>query len=294
MEHSLHGFLVIDKPKGISSREAVDRVQAALPRGVRVGHTGTLDPLATGVLVVAVGQATRLADLVQRQTKEYSAGVRFGLISATDDAEGPLTAVAGAILPTREQLEGELAKFLGLIEQTPPAFSAVHVDGQRAYRRARQGKTVDLKPKTVRIEKIDLLDYRPPDVEMTVRCGKGTFIRSIARDLGAALGCGAYLRSLRRTRVGLFLESQALPPDATIAEFAAQLRPLADAAAEMPRLTLTDDDVRRLSMGQAISMDNESPGAESAIFDEAGELRAIATIVDGRLKPTKVFLREAS
>ena len=209
----MHGFLVVDKPRGISSREAVNRVQAALPKDVRVGHTGTLDPLATGVLVLALGQATRLTDYVQGQTKEYRAGVRFGATSATDDAEGPLTET-GAAPPTREQLERALAGFAGTVEQTPPTFSAAHVDGQRAYRMARKGKAFELKPKMIRIDGIDLVSYQSPNAEMEVRCGKGTYIRSIARDLGRVLGCGAYLSSLRRTRVGPFHESQALPIDA--------------------------------------------------------------------------------
>jgi tRNA pseudouridine55 synthase len=284
----VHGFLVVDKPLGISSREAVDRVQAALPPDVRVGHTGTLDPLASGVLVLALGQATRLTDYVQRQTKEYRAGVRFGATSATDDAEGPLTPVADVPPPTRSQLEAALAGFIGTIEQTPPAFSAAHVGGQRAYRMARKGKAVNLQAKPVRIDRIDLLAYQPPDADLIVRCGKGTYIRSIARDLGRVLGCGAYLSSLRRTRVGPFLESHALPVDADGAEFAAKLRPLGDAMDGLPRLTLTSDEVRRLSMGQNVAT-AATDDCEVAIFDDAGDLRAVALIAEGRLRPIKVF-----
>ncbi len=286
----MHGFLVVDKPLGISSRNAVDRVQAALTKDVRVGHTGTLDPLATGVLVLALGQATRLTDYVQRQTKEYRATVRFGATSATDDAEGPLTQVDG-VLPTREQVGAALGRFIGTIEQTPPSFSAAHVDGQRAYRIARKGKVVDLKPKSVRIDRIDVLNFEVADLELDIQCGKGTYIRSIARDLGRTLGCGAYLTGLRRTRVGPFRAEDALTIDAPAAAFAERLRPLADAVVGLPHTQLSDDDIRRLTMGQTVATDLAQPGTdEIAIFDATLQLRAMAVVEEGRLRPTKVFV----
>lgn len=285
----MNGFLVIDKPLGISSRDAVDRVMKALPKDVRVGHTGTLDPLASGVLVLALGQATRLADYVQAQTKEYIAGVRFGIISATDDAEGPLTTVAEAPLPTREQFDAALATFVGVLEQTPPAFSAAHVDGRRAYRIARAGKPVELKPKPVRIDRIEVLDFQPPDTTLRIQCGKGTYIRSIARDLGRRFGCGAYLTSLRRLRVGVFSSDAALPIDASAEQVAARLRPLRDAVVELPQETLDDDAVRRLSMGQAIST-NRPLTDEIAILGLDGELKLIGRVADGVIQPEKVFV----
>ncbi len=289
----MHGFLVVDKPLGISSRDAVDRVQAGLPKDVHVGHTGTLDPLATGVLVLALGQATRLTDYVQRQTKEYRAGIRFGATSATDDAEGPITPVVDTAMPTRDQLEAALSRFIGTIEQTPPSFSAAHVDGQRAYRLARKGKPVELKPKLVRVDRIDVLSYTSPDAELDIQCGKGTYIRSIARDLGRTLGCGAYLTSLRRTRVGPFHVSDALPIDAPATAFAERLRPLSDAVEGLAQAQLTDDDIRRLTMGQLIASDLTQPGSdEIAIFDAAMCLRAMGIVEEGRLRPTKVFVTE--
>lgn len=284
----MDGFLVVEKPLGITSRDAVDRVQAALPKDVRVGHTGTLDPLATGVLVLALGQGTRLADYVQAQAKEYRAGVHFGATSATDDAEGPLTPTPNAALPSRAELQMALAAFQGVVLQTPPSFSAAHVDGRRAYRLARKGQAVDLKPKEVRIDRIELHDYRPPDADMTIVCGKGTYIRSIARDLGQRLGCGAYLTSLRRTRVGAFLESQAISIDGAADSFPAALRPLKEAVVGLPHVQLDDDAVRRLTMGQLIPTAPRDEG-EIAVFDGAGRLRALARIVEGNLKPAKVF-----
>lgn len=285
----LHGFLVIDKPRGISSRHAVDRVQKALPKGTRIGHTGTLDPLASGVLVLALNQATRLTEYVQQQTKEYRAGVRFGATSATDDAEGPIAVASDAVLPSREQLDAALARFVGTIEQTPPAFSAAHVDGQRAYRIARKGKSVDLKPKPVRIDRIELLSYAPPAAELSVVCGKGTYIRSLARDLGGELGCGAYLTSLQRTRVGAFHLDDALPCDATADALLQRLRPLGEAMTAVRRLTLTDDEIRRLAMGQTVAT-AETGEDQIAIFNPAGEFQALATIENGRLRPMKVFV----
>jgi tRNA pseudouridine55 synthase len=287
----VHGFLVVDKPLGISSRDAVNRVQAALPKDVRVGHTGTLDPLATGVLVLALGQGTRLTDYVQAQTKEYRASVRFGATSATDDAEGPFTPTPDARFPSRDELLTALAEFVGSVSQTPPTFSAAHVDGRRAYRLARQGKTVELKPKSVRIDRIDLGEYRSPDAFLTIQCGKGTYIRSIARDLGQRLGCGAYLTSLRRTRIGAFLESQAISIDGSAASFPAALRPLKEAVVGMTRVNLTADEIRRLGMGQLVATDSAfADGSEIAVFDDVERLRALATVEGKRLRPAKVFL----
>lgn len=283
-----NGFLVVDKPRGLSSREALNRVQTTLPRKTRIGHTGTLDPLATGVLVLAIGQATRLADAVQAQAKEYLAGIRLGATSATDDAEGPITEIPEAVFPSPERLDLALATFVGVVEQTPPAFSAAHVDGRRAYRLARQGLDVELKSKPVRIDQIERIRYEPPAIDLVVECGKGTYIRSIARDLGRVLGCGAYLTSLRRTRVGAFSIDDALSIDASEAEFAARIRPLADAVPKLPAIRLPADDIARLGMGQLVATSETIPG-EIAVFDEAGVLCVIADIVEQRLRPTKVF-----
>ena len=238
--------------------------------------------------MLALGQATRLTDYVQRQTKEYRAGVRFGATSATDDAEGPIVATA-AEPPTRAQLESALARFVGTIEQTPPSFSAAHVDGQRAYRLARKGKAVELQPRSVRIDHIEVRTYEPPDADVTIVCGKGTYVRSIARDLGRDLGCGAYLTSLRRTAVGPFLVEEGLPPDASAESYRQRLRPLGDAVGALMRIPLTDDEIRRLTMGQAVATTSpDSP--EVAAFDDAGALRAIVTIQERWMRPAKVFV----
>src|SRR5438270_8450848 len=174
-----HGLLVLDKPLGETSRAAVDRAQRWFPRGTRLGHTGTLDPLATGVLVLCVGHATRLTEYVQAMGKTYVTDVTLGARSATDDAEGPVTPVPDARPPDRPAVEAAVAGFVGSIEQVPPAFSAAKVTGRRAYDLARQGAAVNLTARTVRIDGIDILEYAYPTLRLEVRCGKGTYIRSV-------------------------------------------------------------------------------------------------------------------
>jgi tRNA pseudouridine55 synthase len=200
----LDHFLVLDKPLGISSAAALNRVKRLLPRGTKLGHAGTLDPLATGVLVCLVGKATKRSDAVMGMPKQYEGVVRLGATSATDDAEGPIESHGGAMPATREAAQQVLQTFVGQIEQMPPAFSALKIDGRRACDRVRDGQTVELKPRLIRVDAIELLDFAPPDLRIRVDCGKGTYIRSLARDIGAALSTGGYLAELRRTRVGPF------------------------------------------------------------------------------------------
>ncbi|HJZ54556.1 MAG TPA: tRNA pseudouridine(55) synthase TruB, partial [Gemmataceae bacterium] len=186
----MNGLLVIDKPGGMTSRDVVNRVQKWFPRKTKIGHTGTLDPLATGVLVVCVGAATRLADFVQGMGKTYASRFRLGTTSTTDDADGEVTANPAAVPPSCEQIDAAIPAFLGNIEQVPPAFSALKVAGERAHDLARQGKDVALAARTVRIGAIRVLGYEWPWLDVEIDCGKGTYIRSIARDLGTKLGCG--------------------------------------------------------------------------------------------------------
>ncbi len=279
------GWLVIDKPLGITSRDAVDRVARWFPRKMTIGHAGTLDPLATGVLVIAVGKATRLIEYVQDMAKTYTATFRLGATSATDDAEGPIEAVADAVDPGQTAVEVALASFVGCIEQTPPAYSAAKIDGQRAYAKARAGSPTLPTPKLVRIDGIDLLSYSYPTLCVQVRCGKGTYIRSLARDLGARLGTGCFVSELRRDAIGGFTNTEAAALDAANPE----LSPLARGVDALPRLELTDDAVYRLRLGQTIVVD-ASHGADIACFDRLGSLVAIGHCNDElRLRPVKVF-----
>jgi tRNA pseudouridine55 synthase len=290
-ELPLHGLLVIDKPTGLTSRQAVNQASHWLPRRTRLGHTGTLDPLATGVLVLCVGVATRLADYVQRLTKMYHAVIRLGAQSDTDDADGTVTPVNVARPPTADEVASALNRFVGEIDQVPPKFSATRVMGRRAYDLSRRGKEIDLQPRRVRVDRIDLLDYSYPQLEIAVTCGKGTYIRSQARDLGLALGCGGLITALRRTQVGPFTADNALSLDADATTARSALRPLADALVALPRVAITDAEVERLRHGLAIDC-AESPAesGELAVFDTAGRLVAVARIDASRqLQPIKVL-----
>jgi tRNA pseudouridine55 synthase len=227
----MNGFLVIDKPGGMTSRDCVNRAQRWFPRKTKIGHTGTLDPLATGVLVLCIGAATKLADRVQAMSKQYETRVRLGATSNTDDADGQIVESPAAAIPTRTEIEAALTRFIGEIEQLPPQFSALKVEGVRAYESARRGVEVALKPRIVRVDGIELLNYDWPWLDLRIDCGKGTYIRSIARDLGALFGVGGIVQSLRRTRVGPFAAEQGIGVDATPAQGVAALLPI-DAVAE--------------------------------------------------------------
>lgn len=200
-------ILYVDKPYGWTSFDAVKRVRGAIQRRLnekkfKVGHAGTLDPLATGVMVLCTGRATKRIEEIQSGVKEYIADVAFGATTPSFDMETEIDATYPTEHITREKVTDTLKQFVGRIEQVPPAFSAIKVDGRRAYRDARQGKAVELKPKTLVIDSIELLDYRENVARIKVVCSKGTYIRALARDIGEALGSGAYLKSLRRTRIG--------------------------------------------------------------------------------------------
>jgi tRNA pseudouridine55 synthase len=289
---SCDGLLVLDKPGGVTSRDAVDMALRWFPRRTRMGHTGTLDPLATGVLVLCVGAATRLAEYVQRMGKTYRAELRLGVRSDTDDADGVVTPVATAAAPSSAAIAACLAGFVGAIEQTPPAYSAAKVAGRRAYDLARQGQEVDLRSRIVHIYGVNVLQYDYPSLKLEVHCGKGTYIRSLARDLGDRLGCGAIVQTLRRTCVGPFTVDDAVTPGTDAPSALARLRPLEEALAELPRRIVTDDEVRRLCQGQAVPCDGFD-GTGLAVFDSGNRLVATAAWdADKRMiRPDKVFRR---
>ncbi len=249
------GFLNVYKPPGPSSHDVVSAVRRRLPRPVKVGHCGTLDPFAEGVLVLCVGAATRLAEYVQRQPKRYLAEVALGASSTTDDPTGAITRFSpgrapAPAPPAEEQVRAALAQFVGEVRQRPPAHSAVHVDGQRAYRLARRGQEVEVPERTVTVHAIDLIRYEYPLLEIDVRCGGGTYIRAIARDLGAALGSAAYCSRLVRTEVGVFRAEGAVRPDDL--DPARHLLPPLLAMGGLPRASLSDADCARLRMGQCV------------------------------------------
>src|SRR5262245_1264973 len=200
----MHGFLNIDKPAGPTSHDVVVRVRR-LAKQRRVGHAGTLDPAATGVLVVALGNATRLIEYVQEQTsKRYQALVQLGVTTATDDAEGEVLHESPVPHLALAEIDAQLVAFRGEIEQAPPQYSAIHHAGRRMHELARAGIIVDLPTRTVTIDRLVVLAWEPPLLTLDVTCSKGTYIRSLARDIGAAIGCGAHLQALRRLAVGTF------------------------------------------------------------------------------------------
>lgn len=271
----LDGLLVLDKPGGLTSRSALDLAMRWFPRGTRLGHTGTLDPLATGVLVVCLGSATRLAEYVQRMPKTYRSTFRLGARSDTDDADGTVAPVAGALPPDESALRAALAGFVGTREQVPPAYSAAKVTGRRAYDLARAGRSVALTARPVAVYNIELCSYVYPLLEVEIRCGKGTYIRSLARDLGEHLGCGGLVQTLRRTAVGPFTADDAISLDADPEAARARLRPREEALVELPRVVLSATAANQMSQGRAVSLPAGIDG-EVSVWDEAGRLVAVA------------------
>jgi len=198
---AMAGVFVVDKPLGWSSMDVVRKVRKAAG-WVKTGHGGTLDPLATGVVVCCIGSATKKIDVIMRMPKVYDTTIDLSAFTPTDDREGEREEVEVATPPTEAQIHAALEPFVGDILQVPPKYSAVHVDGKRAYKLMREGEDVQIEPRPVRIDAIELLEYAWPTVRILVRCGKGVYVRSLARDLGAALGTGGHLAGLRRTAVG--------------------------------------------------------------------------------------------
>ena len=282
------GIVVVDKPGGMTSHDVVARVRR-LAATRRVGHAGTLDPMATGVLVVGVGRATRLLGYLAGQDKEYDATIRLGVTTTTDDAEGePIeTRDAGGVDDVT--LEAEVAKLTGAIEQVPSAVSAVKVGGVRAYKRVRDGESVELEPRSVTVMEFDIVERRGDDIDVRVACSTGTYIRALARDLGSALGVGAHLTALRRTRVGRFELDRARTLDELAAQF--DLIPLADVvAATFPRWDAEPDDARRISLGQRLAPVG-LPAGPVGVFGPDGAVVALVEERDDAIRPTVVFSR---
>jgi tRNA pseudouridine55 synthase len=295
------GVLLVAKQPGPTSHDIVALVRRLT--GVRrVGHGGTLDPFAAGVLPVFVGQATRLAEYHLGDDKEYRALVAFGARSTTDDLEGELTP-SEAPAPDRAAVEDALAAFVGAIDQVPPDYSAVHVGGRRAYELARHGKKPELRPRTVTIHALTLVDWDAADparpvATVDVRCSAGTYVRSLARDIGERLGCGAYLAALTRTASGPFRLAAARPLDdvraALAAGRAADVLLPPDAGLDLPRIKLAGAELAALLRGQVVSAAG-APATEAAgealvrVTDGRGRLAAIAHWRGGRLHPDKVL-----
>ena len=210
---TVDGILNLDKPAGASSAAVLNRLKRLVPRGTKIGHAGTLDPFATGVLLVLVGRATKACERLMDQPKRYDATVRLGATTATDDPTSPQVPWPGAVPPTLEAVAAVLPRFVGRILQRPPPFSAMKVGGRRAYDLARGGAAVVLPPRPVTVYGIELMAYDWPLLRLRVDCGRGTYVRAIARDVGESMGVGGHLTELRRTRVGPFDAADAARPD---------------------------------------------------------------------------------
>lgn len=273
---TVSGLVVVDKPAGITSHDVVSRVRR-LAGTRKVGHAGTLDPMATGVLVLGVNRATRLLGHLLLTDKAYSATVRLGEATTTDDAEGDVTARTPADHVSEEQVRAGLAVQVGEVDQVPSAVSAIKVDGRRAYDRVRAGEQVDLPARRVRIDAIDVLDVRrghgTVDVDIEVRCSSGTYIRAIARDLGEALGVGGHLTALRRTAVGPF----GLEVAHTLDQLAEELvvLPIADAARQaFPAVELTEQQAGDVRVGRRLDLTLPAD-VPHAVFAPGGEFLAL-------------------
>jgi tRNA pseudouridine55 synthase len=302
------GLVIVDKPGGMTSHDVVARLRR-LAHTRRVGHAGTLDPMATGVLVIGIEKATRLLGHLALTEKTYQATIRLGQSTSTDDAEGealPGGAPAGAV--TRDALDAEIARLTGPVMQVPPGSSAIKVNGQRAYKLTRAGKAPELAARPVTVYEFlvtatrDEGDYL--DIDAVVRCSSGTYIRALARDLGAALGTGGHLTALRRTAVGPYTLDQAhtlkeLENQAPVA--AAWVTPLAEAAASaFPRVDLTADEARRLAQGARLPLpaapapEIPAAGEPMAALAPDGTLVALVTAEAGRLRSLAVFVDASS
>jgi tRNA pseudouridine55 synthase len=296
-KRDVHGWLVLDKPIGVTSTTAV-AILKRLTRAKKVGHAGTLDPLASGLLPIAFGEATKTVSYVMDGEKVYRFKVRWGIETDTDDAEGKAVAESAA-RPSRVAIETALPAFTGTIEQTPPKFSAIKVEGDRAYDLARAGEDVLLAARLVEIHSLHVVEQ--PDADHTVfeaECGKGTYVRAIARDLGRKLGCLGHVCELRRTRVGSFDENSATAlddveklaessPDALIDA----LLPVASSLSMMPSVSVGPDDAQRIRMGQSVFLrGRDAPALEGTVtVSTRGALIALADVEQGALKPKRIF-----
>jgi tRNA pseudouridine55 synthase len=284
----IDGVLLLDKPRGVSSNAALQRAKR-LYRAQKAGHTGTLDPLATGLLPVCFGDATKFAQILLDADKTYAASLRLGVTTTTGDAEGEVVATR-PVTTSREELESALQNFVGRIAQVPPRHSALKRDGRKYYEYARAGVEIVRHPREVEIHEIELLSWRPPDLELRVRCGKGTYIRVLAEDIGAALGCGAHLTGLTRTGSGGFALADAVTLD-DLQQFSEAARdeallPVDALVGGLARLDLPDSDSIRLAQGQAVVRSGLGDGIVRVYT--AGGFAGVASVVGGIVRARRL------
>ena len=286
-----HGWLVVDKPRGITSAAAVARIKSVFGPGAKVGHAGTLDPMATGVLPVAIGEATKTVSFMMDAPKRYRFRVQWGEQRDTDDAEGTVIEISES-RPAGSAVASLLPDFIGRIEQVPPAFSALKVGGERAYALARQGRAPQLAPRTVHIRSLTLTEADDDGAAFTVECGKGTYVRALARDIARAAGTVGYVSWLHRAAVGPFTDEDANPLDKLVAlghslALAESLLPVDAVLADIPALPLTPREADRLRHGQPVPARGAAPGRVRAIA--GSRLVALAEVGAGQARPVRVF-----
>jgi tRNA pseudouridine55 synthase len=295
----MDGVLAINKPSGMTSHDVVQAVRRIL-REKRVGHTGTLDPLATGLLVLCMGKATRIARYLEAGEKEYTAVMRLGVITDTQDSEGRILETRKYTPPVREAIIGLMGRFTGSIMQEPPVFSAIKVSGVPSYKLARQGRAKPLAPRHVTIFSIDLLEYDDPFISLSVRCSKGVYIRTLCADIGNALGMGAHLTGLVRTRSGRFrldnaVTLESLSEAASSAAVDSVLVSIDEALAEFPVAKIDEAGAGKIVHGSSISWPEMQPAGRDALMrvhGPSGSLLAVARTVAGMLKPELVFAEQ--
>jgi tRNA pseudouridine55 synthase len=293
IKNAISGVLVVDKPVGLTSHDVVQIVRKGTNIR-RAGHTGTLDPRASGVLVILIGPAVRLSEYVSASDKRYQAIVRLGTTTDTYDADGRVTSSTPVNI-SEEQFEDALKKFIGEIEQVPPPYSAVKVKGRKAYEMAREGEEVDLQPRKIQVYNLELLEWAPPEAVIDVYCSSGTYVRSLAHDLGISLGCGAYLVGLRRTKSGRFTLRDAVPLRKLRESFEAgnwyqHLIPAAEALSDWPSIELNVEQVDTVRHGHRVPAETEDKGMARGISQQ-GELVALLEIdpETHEWQPRKVF-----
>lgn len=296
IKNVVSGVLVVDKPVGLTSHDVVQVIRRGT--GIRrAGHTGTLDPRASGVLVILIGPAVRLSEYVSASDKRYQATIRLGSTTDTFDAEGRITSTAPVENITEEQFEEILEQFVGEIEQVPPPYSAIKVQGRKAYEMAREGEEVNLEPRIIQVYSLELLEWSPPEVVIDVFCSSGTYVRSLANDLGKALGVGAHLIGLRRTKSGRFTLRDAVPLRRLQEAFTAgnwyrNLIPAAEALADWPMVELDGDQVELIRHGHRIPAEPGAIGWARGV-SEQGDLVALLEMDEenNEWQPRKVFFQ---
>jgi tRNA pseudouridine55 synthase len=293
VKNAISGVLVVDKPVGMTSHDVVQVIRKG-SNIRRAGHTGTLDPRASGVLVVLIGPAVRLSEYVSATDKRYQAVIMLGTTTDTYDADGKTTS-SSPVNVTEEQFETELQKFVGQIEQVPPPYSAVKVQGRKAYEMARKGEEVELEPRLINVYSLELLEWAPPEVVFDVNCSSGTYVRSLVHELGERLGCGATLTGLRRTKSGRFTLRDAVPlrklneafSDGTWYQY---LIPAAEALSDWPTIELNHEEVEAIRHGHRIRAAEKDQQKVCGV-SEQGELVALMELDEEAMEwqPRKVF-----